>query len=66
MIENTKNYKLSAVDHGLLNVITGLFADIDSSTVALNLDQREKTEIAKVIKTRSFKPILAVHLAFQI
>ena len=41
MIENTKNYKLSAV-YGVLTVTTGLFADTDSSTLALNLDYKEK------------------------
>ena len=65
LIENTKNYKLSAV-YVVLTVTTRLFADTDSSTLALNLDQREKTEIPKVIKARSFKPILAVQPAFHI
>ena len=65
MIENTKNYKLSAV-YGVLTVTTGLFEDTDSSTLALNLDQKEKTEIPKVIKATSFKRILAVHPTFHI
>ena len=65
MIKNTENYELLAV-YGVLTVPTALFADTDSSTLALNLDQREKTEIPKVIKARSFKPILAVYPAFHI
>ena len=62
MIENPENYK-SWIVYGVLTVTRGLFADTDSvkysSTLVLNLDQRGKTEIPKVIKERSFKPILA-------
>ena len=68
MIENPENYK-SWIVYGVLTVTRGLFADTDSvkySTLVLNMDQRGKTEIPKVIKERSFKPILAAHPAFDL